>query len=73
MTHKKKATRKTGRKKPSPEQEADPTERLLTLIRSLRDKGDQEDATDAEADRLTEKIRAAIRAAIQAGELPGPK
>jgi hypothetical protein len=67
MTHTKKAKRKTGRKKPSAEKEADPVERLLKLIRSLRDKGDKEDAADAEADRLAEKIRAAI----QSGELRG--
>jgi len=74
MTNQKKARLKTGRKKRTPEKEVDPTKKLLELIRSAGDEGDgDEDESSEEAERLTEKIWAAIRAAIQSGELPGPE
>jgi hypothetical protein len=43
------------------EKKADLTERLLELIRSAMDEGDQEDEADEEAERLIEKIQAALQ------------
>jgi hypothetical protein len=68
----------TGKRKPrpkgvlrTPEKETDRTKRLLELLRSAADLDDEEDEDDEEAERLTEQIWAAIRAAIQSRELPG--
>jgi hypothetical protein len=50
----------------------DPADPFLELVRRAEELED-DDEDDEEAEQLTQEIWAAIRAAIQSGELPGPE
>jgi hypothetical protein len=61
MTHREKARPKGP----------DPADPFLELVRRAEELNDEDDDESEEVERLTQKIWAAIRAAIQSGELPG--
>jgi hypothetical protein len=51
----------------------DPADPFLELVRRAEELDDEDEEDSEEAERLTKQIWAAIRAAIQSAELPGPK